>query len=537
MSTPVADSIFWYKNAIVYALDISRFYDADADGRGDLKGLITKLDYLSDLGVTCIWLLPFHPSGSSDNGYDVTNYMGIDPSIGTLEDFRAFMRAAKQKGLRVIMDLVVHHTSIHHPWFVAATVDKSVKFRDYYLWVDQLSPKIQEEGAFPTVQDGVWQYDENTNSYYRHQFYSFEADLNLANPEVQAEIYAIMDFWLAFGIDGFRVDAAGFFLTLNESTETTMKAADYFKKLRTFIHKRNPEAILVAEADVPAEYLPVFFGNNDRFHLLYNFLLNNYTFYAIATQNASAIVDCIRSQASLRRKGGWLNFVRNADELNLVWLTQPERDEAMSVLAPDPRTQIFGRGIRRRLAPMLENNKNHLRMVYSLLFALPGTPMLFYGEEIGMGDDVSMEGRNSVRCTMQWNNGLNGGFSAADRTQLIANVNVDPEYSPLKINVERELKRNDSLLAFIHQLIELRKTFPCIGSADCTVVSTHNSAVLGLSYRYGKEHLVIFHNFSSAKQTFTRPKALAHSYQTVYGAIAQDDTLSPYGFAWLHHKD
>jgi maltose alpha-D-glucosyltransferase/alpha-amylase len=270
--------------------------------------------------------------------------------------------------------------------------------------------------------------------------------------------------------------------------------------------------------------------------MLYNFLLNNYIFYGMAIQDASAIADCIRTQAPLRSQGTWLNFLRNADELNLVWLTQEERDEAMRILAPDPRTQIFGRGIRRRLAPMLSNNKAQLHMVYSLLFSLPGAPMVFYGEEIGMGDDLSMEGRNSVRCVMQWDNTENGGFSAADRSKLIANVNVDLHYSPAKTNVAYALRNEGSLLNFIQQLIALRKRFPFIGEGVCTIIPTHNTAVLGLSYRTKKEHLVILHNFSAGPQSFVRPKPLAQNYQTVHGQHLRSDRLQPYGFTWLYRQ-
>jgi maltose alpha-D-glucosyltransferase/alpha-amylase len=457
----------WYKNSVIYAVDISRFYDVNGDGVGDIRGLIVKLDYLKKLGVNCLWLLPFHPSGGRDNGYDVTNFQDVDQVLGRLEDFRTFMRNAKRKGFRIIMDLVIHHTSIRHPWFMAATGERATKFRDYYLWAEHLSPKIQAENSFPTVEDGVWQYDENINRYYRHQFYSSEPDLNVANPDVQAEIYNIIEYWLSFGIDGFRIDAATFLLGAKGYGDENLDGERYFEALRAFVAKNNPEAILIGEGDLPAKELPRFFGDCNRFHLLYNFMLNNSIYLGLATHDSRPIADRIEKHVTIREKGTWINFLRNSDELNLVHLKAHERDLVMAKFAPDPKIQIYGRGIRRRLPPMLDGNLRWLKMSYSLLFALPGVPMLYYGEEIGLGDDLSLAGRKSVRIPMQWDASHNAGFSSAPASKLVSHINMDPKYGYKKINVASQINKTTSFFTSIKKIIAVRKHYLHIVETPC----------------------------------------------------------------------
>jgi maltose alpha-D-glucosyltransferase / alpha-amylase len=525
----------WYKNAVVYALDISRFYDVDGDGVGDIKGLINKLDYLVELGVTCIWLLPFHPSGGKDNGYDVVDYMQVDPRLGNLEDFRTLLKTARSKGLRIIMDLVIQHTSIRHPWFVAATVGKSSKYHDYYVWADSLSPEIQDINSFPTVEDGVWQYDENMRSYYRHQFYNSMPDLNIANRDVQDEIYAIMDFWLAFGIDGFRLDAASFLLQMKGVPSEDMEPKTYFENLRSFVSKRNPDAILLAEADVDFESIPDFFGDDNRFHLLYNFLLNGVIYLSLAEQDAVSLKRCLKEQAKVRRKGTWLNFIRNADELNLERLSSDDHQKTMKTFASDPRAQIYSRGIRRRLPPMLEGDSDRIAMIYSLLFALPGTPMFIYGEEIGMGDDMTLPGRNSVRLPMQWTAGKNAGFSAAEKDKLFVPINDDKYFGYKKVNVEMQRRAANSLLKTFQLLIAIRKQHHLLGRIDCKILEDGDPGILGLDYGEDGHGLVILHNFSDKRQRFTLPKA-AKNYTLLAGEdLRSKKYLKPYGFSWLEY--
>lgn len=533
---PGEDRTNWYKQATIYALDISRFFDSDGDGSGDIRGLIAKLDYLENLGVDCLWLLPFHPSGGQDNGYDVTNYLGINPRIGTLEDFRAFMKAAKLRNMRVVMDLVVHHTSVQHPWFIAATSDRTSKYHDYYIWSEQLSPEIQEDNAFPTVVDGIWTYDETVNQYYRHKFYSSQPDLNIANKDVQQEIYDIIDFWLAFGIDGFRIDAAGLILRDQNSKDPDLKPEVYFEQLRKHIDNVKPSSILIAEADVSLPQIPEFFGDGKRYHMLYNFLLNNEMFHAIATESADVLAGAIAKQDSIRLNGTWINFVRNSDELNLDHLTDEQRKQVTDVLAPDPKSQIYGRGIRRRLPPMLNNDPRHIRMVYSLMFALPGVPMLLYGEEIGMGDDMTLNGRSSVRVPMQWNTYVNGGFSSAEHDDLIAPANTSPDYGYKEINIDKQQQDQHSLLHFMQQLIAVHKQCPWIATDVCTVLDTGNSAVIGLAYGEGKPSRVILHNLSRHSQSYSLKGIQESKLKPIFGRHLREHTLGPHGYVWLTGK-
>lgn len=528
----------WYKNTVVYAVDVARFYDASGDGVGDLRGLTAKLDYLTDLGIGCIWLLPFYPSPRRDNGYDVADYMNVDTQLGTLDDFRVFMRAAKAKGLRVIIDLVIHHSSDKHPWFLAATNEVSPRYRDYYLWASHLTPEIQDKNSFPTVEKGVWHYEKNIRAYYRHQFYRFEPDLNLANPAVEKEIYAIIDFWLSFGVDGFRFDAATHMLRNKGLATNGTEPKDFFEKMRTFIADRNPTAILIAEADVDITDLPDFIGHDDRFHLLYNFLLNGAVFASLATQNIGETVRILHQETAIRHHGTLLNFIRNADELNLERLSKMNREYVMKLFAPDPHVQIFQRGIRRRLPPMLNNDQAWIRMTYCLLFALPGPALLLYGEELGMGDNPNLKGRNSVRIPMQWDNSKNGGFSKAASSHLVAPLKTDSTYGYKVINVAAQQHDPDSLYAFIRKLIGVRKQQRVFADGLFEVTDLLNSALLGLSYT-GRHHTVfIVINFSHESQTITLPHALVKHYTVLIGEdIVKQKNISGFGYSWLELKN
>jgi maltose alpha-D-glucosyltransferase/alpha-amylase len=524
----------WYKQAIMYGVDLRRFYDADGNGVGDIKGLIAKLDYLETLGVNCLWLLPFFTSHQRDNGYDIINYMDVESSIGDLADIQLLLKTAKSKGMHVIIDLVIHHTSDKHPWFIAATQDRQSKYKDYYIWADQLSPDIQKLNSFPTVEDGIWKYQPEAKAYYRHQFYGFEPDLNLANKNVQQEIYSIIDFWLALGVDGFRFDAATFILSHEGIPDSAIKPWTYFEALHSHIIEQNPEAILVGEADVETKLIPEFFDEGKRFQLLYNFMLNNALYLALAKQEAAPLAVCLKAQADSRTKGVWINFARNADELNLVHLSDEDNAAVLEVFAPDPKSQIYERGIRRRLPPMLIGNQNQIRMVYSLIFALPGIPMLLYGEEIGMGDDLSLGGRDSVRIPMQWNATANAGFSAADNGDLIAMANTSPEFGFTEINVEQQLSSDNSLLSYIKELIALRKKIPFMAGATCDVVKTDNPALLMLRYEHGSGKLFIIHNLSSKRQPLGLSKQSLKGISVLFGHdVTISTSLPPHGISWF----
>lgn len=410
---------FWYKNAIIYSLDVETFMDGNGDGVGDFIGLTKRLNYLSGLGVTCLWLLPFYPSPNRDNGYDVMDYYNVDPRLGTLGDFVEFMHQAREHGIRVIIDLVVNHTSDQHPWFQSARADKNSKYRDYYVWSNNPPKDTKDKIVFPGVQEGIWEYDEQAGAYYLHRFYKEQPDLNTANPEVREEIRKILGFWLELGVSGFRIDAAPFLIEpLGIEDAKLEELRSLLPEMREFVSQRRGDAVLLAEANVPPDQIPVYFGDGDKMHMLFNFLLNQYMFLALARKQAAPLIEGLKLLPDSPHIGQWVNFVRHHDELTLDRLTKDKQEEIFAAFAPDENMQIYGHGIRRRLPPMLGGDRRRLELVYSLLFSLPGTPLLRYGEEIGMGDDLSLEGRTSVRTPMQWSSEPNGGFSTAQQDAL-----------------------------------------------------------------------------------------------------------------------
>jgi len=416
----------WYKDAIIYSLDVKTFQDADGDGCGDFRGLGERLDYLSSLGVTCLWLLPFYPSPNRDDGYDVMDYYAVDPRLGTLGDFVEFMHKARERGIRVLIDLVVNHTSDQHPWFQAARRSKDSPYRDYYIWSDTLPATAHEGMEFPGYQDAVWEWDEVAQAYYFHRFYRYQPDLNISNPAVREEICRVMGFWLELGISGFRVDSAPFLVEMKGAAARPGEDHyDYLREFRDFLNWRRGDAILLAEANVSRDKVCEYFGDDAKVQMLFSFLLNQHLFLALARQEAEPLVRGMRLAPVPPPTGQWANFLRNHDELDLGRLTDEERQEVFRAFAPDPDMQLYERGIRRRLPPMLGGDRRRIEMAYSLLFSLPGTPVLRYGEEIGMGDDLSLPERESVRTAMQWSNEKNAGFSTADPDRLVHRVIVD----------------------------------------------------------------------------------------------------------------
>ena len=377
----------WFKDAVVYALDVGTVLDGDGDGVGDFGGLTSRLDYLVDIGVNCLWLLPFYPSPNRDNGYDVTDYYRVNPRHGTLGDFVEFVRAAKARGLRLIVDLVVNHTSDQHPWFQAARADPESPYRDYYVWT-KVPPPTEEKTVFPTVEPSPWAYDEVAKAHYWHHFYWHQPDLKVANPAVQVEIRKIIEFWLALGVDGFRVDAAPYMV--QPKGPTPGAGHDLFRELRTYLSEQRRDAVFVAEADSAPAELAEFFGGDgrcDEMHLLFNFMLNKYLWLALARGQAEPLNRGLGLLPEVPSGGQWANFVRNLDELDLERLTEEERQEVYRAFGPEERMRVYGRGIRRRAAPML-GDARRLRLAYSLALTLPGTPVIPYGDEIGMGDDL-----------------------------------------------------------------------------------------------------------------------------------------------------
>jgi maltose alpha-D-glucosyltransferase/alpha-amylase len=495
---------FWYKNAIIYSLDVETFMDSNGDGVGDFIGLTKRLNYLSGLGVTCLWLLPFYPSPNRDNGYDVMDYYNVDPRLGTLGDFVEFMHQAREHGIRVIIDLVVNHTSDQHPWFQSARADKNSKYRDYYVWSNNPPKDSKDKIVFPGVQEGIWEYDEQAGAYYLHRFYKEQPDLNTANPEVREEIRKILGFWLELGVSGFRIDAAPFLIEpLGIEDAKLEELRSLLPEMREFVSQRRGDAVLLAEANVPPDQIPVYFGDGDKMHMLFNFLLNQYMFLALARKQAAPLIEGLKLLPDSPHIGQWLNFVRHHDELTLDRLTKDKQEEIFAAFAPDENMQIYGHGIRRRLPPMLGGDRRRLELVYSLLFSLPGTPLLRYGEEIGMGDDLSLEGRTSVRTPMQWSSEPNGGFSTALQDALPQPVISQGEYGYQQVNVTTEQRDPNSLVNWTERLIRTRKQCPELGRGKWRILETDEPSVFANCCEWEGNAVITLHNLADRACTVT----------------------------------
>ncbi|QRR00312.1 alpha-amylase family protein [Dyadobacter sandarakinus] len=531
---------FWYKNSIIYNLEVGVFKDSDGDGKGDFNGLIDKLDYLKMLGVDAIWLAPFQPSPGQDDGYDVADFYGVDPRLGTSGDFAEFMHQAQKRGIRVIMDLVINHTSDQHPWFRDARTSKTSKYRDWYVWSAQ-RPKNADKGmVFPGIEKEVWTLDKQTNEYFYHRFYTFQPDLNYSNPAVMRESQRIIGYWLNQGIAGFRLDAVPFIIEVPKSNiDKPELDFDFLTDMRQFVQSRKADATILGEANVePSENGRYFGKRGEGIQMMFNFFANQHLFYALATGELEPLKSALLQTKEIPDASQWANFLRNHDEIDLGRLTDKQRQQVYDKFGPDKNMQLYDRGIRRRLAPMLSNNRKHIDLAYSLLFSLPGAPVIRYGEELGMGDDLSLKERLSVRTPMQWNGSANAGFTTAD-TAFRPVINSGP-FGFQQVNVEKEYRDPASLLNWITMLIRLRKSAPEIGLGSYTLLNCKAPSVLGIRYDYEGQSVVVLHNLSDkpAKATFTLDKA-----DKLYDMInpAQDQTtpkgkadiaLEGYGFKW-----
>jgi maltose alpha-D-glucosyltransferase / alpha-amylase len=462
----------WYEKAVIYCLDIDTFADSNGDGCGDIRGLIGRLDYLARLGVTCLWFNPIHPSPNRDDGYDVEDFYNIDPRFGTLGDFAELLHQAGNRGLKVIIDLVVNHTSDQHPWFQSARSSPDSPYRDWYVWSGTTPPDRHQGMVFPGEQATTWSFDRTAKLWYYHRFYKFQPDLNIRNPEVREEIKKICAFWLQLGVSGFRMDAVPFIIEETEpGNPNSPKDMAFLTELRQHIQWRKGDAVLLAEANVEPAQLVDFFGDDggssNRIHMLFDFMLNGRLMLALARENPESIIDALQDTPQLPAGGQWATFLRNHDEVDLSRLTTEQRTEVFAKFGPEENMQLYGRGIRRRLAPMLNNDRRHIELAYSLQFSLRGTPVLRYGEEIGMGDDLSQDGRNAIRTPMQWSLLPNGGFSAAPREQLVRPVIADGEYGYEKVNVTAQRRDPASLLSWFERMIRTLREAPEVGSGTC----------------------------------------------------------------------
>lgn len=488
----------WYENAIIYCLDVDTFQDGDDDGVGDFAGLIKRLDYLVGLGITCLWLLPFYPTPNRDNGYDIIDYYNIDPRLGTLGDFVEFMREARERGIRVIVDLVVNHTSDQHPWFQAACRDPKSKFRDFYVWSEEKPADAHKGVVFPGKQDAVWTYNEEAGAYYFHRFYEHQPDLNIGNPAVTEEIRKIMGFWLELGVSGFRVDAAPFLIELKGIESAGIDDPYlYLKEMHEFLTIRRGDAILLAEANVEPKEIAAYTGDGDKMDMLFNFLVNQQLFLALARGKADPLIKSLKSLPEIPKWCQWANFLRNHDEVDLGRLSDKERQEVFAQFGPDPDMQLYDRGIRRRLAPMLGGDQRRIAMAYSLMFTLPGAPVLRYGEEIGMGDDLSLPERESVRTPMQWSAEQNAGFSKAPAERLVRPVIDDDEYGYRTRNVADQRRDKDSLFNKIERMVRTRKVCPEFGWGSWETLKSGEPSVFAQRYEWQGGIVLAIHNLAS----------------------------------------
>jgi maltose alpha-D-glucosyltransferase/alpha-amylase len=530
----------WWKSAVIYCLDAETFLDTDGDGIGDLDGIAHQIDYLAGLGVTCLWLMPFQPTPNRDDGYDISDFYGVDPRLGTHGDFVELVRTATNRGLRVIVDLVVNHTSDEHPWFQEARSDPDSPRRDWYVWRDE--PSDEPEGLFfPDKETSNWAYDRKAGQYYLHRFYSFQPDLNINNEAVRDEIARIMGFWLALGVAGFRMDAVPALLeTAGLPGGDVKDPRAWLRDLRQFVTRRTGHAMLLGEANVDPQQLAQYFGDHgDMLHMEFAFLLNQHLWLALARGEAEPLEMLIRTLPSLSADSSWATFLRNHDELTLDKLTAGQRQEVFAAFGPDPDMQLYGHGLRRRAAPMLGGDGPRLRLAWSLLFSLPGTPIVLYGDEIGLGENLAIEDRYAVRVPMQWSAERHGGFTTADEP---VRPLADGPFAPEQVNVYDQRRDPGSLLSFMHRVILARRARPEFGWGSVTLIESEAPSLLCHRCDWQGSTVVAVHNLGDApastvielgEDAVGADDVLAGSRPEVGPGGSLTVELGPYACCWL----
>ncbi|MFO8010835.1 MAG: maltose alpha-D-glucosyltransferase [Dehalococcoidia bacterium] len=538
------DDALWYKDAIMYELHVRAFYDSDGDGVGDFPGLIDKLDYLEDLGVTALWLLPFYPSPLKDDGYDISDYTDIQSAYGNLSDFRTFINEAHRRGIRVITELVLNHTSDQHPWFQRARQSApGSNWRNYYVWSETPDKYSDARIIFSDFEHSNWTMDPVTKRYYWHRFYSHQPDLNYDNPAVRRAVFKVIDFWLKMGVDGMRVDAVPYlFEREGTNCENLEETHEFVRQLRRHVDSKFASRLLLAEANQWIEDAASYFGHGDEFNMAFHFPLMPRMFMAIRMADRFPIVDILNQTPPIPEGCQWALFLRNHDELTLEMVTDEERDYMYRMYAQEREARI-NLGIRRRLAPLLNNDRRKIELMNALLFTLPGTPVIYYGDEIGMGDNFYLGDRNGVRTPMQWSPDRNAGFSQANPQMLYLPPIIDPEYHYEAINVENQQRNRDSLLWSMKTMISMRKRYKVLGRGTLEFLMPQNRKVLAYLRRYGDEIVLVVANLSHVSQQahlnlqeFKGMVPVEMFGREAFNPITHDYysfTLAPYAFYWF----
>jgi maltose alpha-D-glucosyltransferase/alpha-amylase len=533
----------WYKHAIIYQVHVRSFFDANGDGIGDFAGLAQRLDYLQELGVNAVWLMPFFPSPLRDDGYDISDYRSVHPSYGTLEDFKSFLAIAHDRSIRVIIEMVLNHTSDQHPWFHESRSSRANPKRDWYVWSDTDSKYRGARIIFLDTEMSNWAWDPISKSYYWHRFFSHQPDLNYDNPTVREEMWAVMKFWLELGVDGFRLDAVPYLIERDGTNcENLPETHAIIRDLRKRVDEQYPGAMLLAEANQWPIDLRPYFGEGDEFHMAFHFPLMPRMFMGLRLEDRKPITEILQQTPEIPSSCQWCLFLRNHDELTLEMVTDVERDYMYDLYAGEKAMRL-NLGIRRRLAPLLDNDRRRIELMNGMLMSLPGTPILYYGDEIGMGDNIYLGDRNGVRTPMQWNGGWNGGFSTADPERLYSPPILNPVFGYQAVNVLSQKRTPYSLLSWMQHIIRIRRSSRVFGSGSIEFLYPANHRVLAYIRQLGKETILIVNNLSSAAQSVELD---LHRYKgniliemfgrNIFpriGDLPYHLTMGPYQFYWF----
>jgi maltose alpha-D-glucosyltransferase/alpha-amylase len=545
MSTPIkSGEPLWFKDAVFYEVSVRAFFDSNGDGIGDFPGLIQKLDYLEDLGINTLWLLPFYPSPLKDDGFDVTDHTDVHPDYGTLADFKQFLKEAHRRGIRVIIELILNHTSDQHSWFKRSRKAKAgSRYRDLYVWSDTADRYKEARVMFSDAEASNWTWDTEARAYYWHRFYRHQPELNFENAEVQMEMIKVVDFWMKLGVDGFRLGSVAFlFEEEGTSCENLPQTHVFLKKLRAHIDKNYKDKVLIAEANLWPEDAATYFGGGEECHMNFNFPLMPRMFLALRTEDSYPIVDIIEQTPVTPSNCQWVVFLRNHDELGLEMVTEEEKDYLLKAYASDPNSKV-NTGIRRRLAPMLNNDRRKIELLYTILFSLPGTPVIYYGDEIGMGDNIYLGDRFGVRTPMQWNMNLNAGFSTANPQRLFLPIITDPVYRYESVNVATEEENPSSLLWWLKHVMAMRKRLNIFGRGTMKFIESNNAKVMAFARTDEKQRVIVVANLSQFSQAailnlseFKDCDMTEAFSQNRFMNVGDGDypiTIGPYGYFWF----